>query len=94
MDPQQPQSTQWRPDDPPPSYSKDGYTALPQSDPYYGGQGQGGPAYYPPSTDYASASAPPPGVGYQTPGYPQSGYAPAPPVMHQNSINTVSGKLD
>lgn len=65
--------------DPPPSYSKVGYTTLPPSEPaaYYAGQSEGAYQYKPPNTGYA--------------GYPQSaGYAPAPPVMQQSSVNTVS----
>ena len=84
--------------DPPPSYTKAGYTALPQSEPaYYGGQSETAYQYGPSNTGYTPpAPAGPPGHGgaYHTPGYtgyPQSaGYAPAPPVMQQNSINTVS----
>ena len=84
---------QGRPDvkEPPPTYSRGGYTALPQSEPaYYGGQSEAAYQYGPM----------PPGSGgpaYQTPGYPgypqSAGYAPAPPVMQQSSVNTVSGTL-
>ena len=91
-----------RPDvkDPPPSYSKAGYTALPQSEPaYYGGQNEAAYQYGPSSTGYTPpAPAGPPGHGgayhMHTPGYtgypPSAGYAPAPPVMQQSSVNTVS----
>ena len=90
-----------RPDtkDPPPSYSKAGYTALPESEPaYYGGQSEAAYQYGAPSMDYTpSAPAGPLGHGgaYHSLGYtgypPSAGYAPAPPVMPQTSINTVSG---
>ena len=89
MDPQQPQPALGRPDikDPPPSYSKAGYTALPQSEPAYysnyGGQSEAAYHYGPSSTGYPPAGY----AGYQH----SAGYAPVPPVMQQNSVNTVSG---